>query len=358
MRNHSIMWDYIAEEPEALARLMKSEQISVLAREELKDKEGLYFVAHGSSWNAALTAEWFLARAGGLRVRVDTPAGFLYQDGTWENEKQENILVAFISQTGTSRGVLEALEETKKRGYRTLGITAEKESPLAEKADSLLLLECGKEESNAKTKGYSATLLALFLLGLETGKVKGKTEESYREKVKNELTEQIRQIPEVSETVKTWCEENDFGRNMKEVFVLGYGMNFGTAAEGQLKLLETQCVPAMFTDAGEFSHGMHRAVTGDSSVLLLQSVLPLQSLAEVTLEYLKETAREVLMLDASGKETAREHRIRIPEYPLTQSVLLLTAAVQTLAAAIPEINGKDPNRDSHDDFTRAAGTRV
>ncbi len=38
------------------------------------------------------------------------------------------------------------------------------------------------------------------------------------------------------------------------------------AQEGQLKLMETMCIPTMFNDIGEFSHGMHRSIERGSSV--------------------------------------------------------------------------------------------
>ena len=58
---------------------------------------------------------------------------------------------------------------------------------------------------------------------------------------------------------------------MESLYVIGNGMHFGTAMEGQLKMMETQCIPSMFNDLGEFSHGMHRALTIDSNVILINT---------------------------------------------------------------------------------------
>ena len=54
MKNKSIMWDYIAEEPKVLEGLMDAEEIRIFAGGAGKDFEAVYFVAHGSSYNAAL----------------------------------------------------------------------------------------------------------------------------------------------------------------------------------------------------------------------------------------------------------------------------------------------------------------
>ncbi len=56
---------------------------------------------------------------------------------------------------------------------------------------------------------------------------------------------------------------------MKDIYVIGDGMQFGSCLEGQLKLMETMCMPTMFNDILEFSHGMHRSLNTSSHVLVL-----------------------------------------------------------------------------------------
>ena len=64
------------------------------------------------------------------------------------------------------------------------------------------------------------------------------------------------------------------------------------------------------------------------------------------------------MLDAAGDSKETRNRILIPAWPLTQSLLLMTLAVQVLSVFAPEQNGKDPNRDAHNDFTVVVHTRL
>lgn len=358
MKNKSIMWDYIAEEPEILAKLMDAQEIREFAGRVGKDTEAIYFVAHGSSYNAALAVSDFLSAYGGVRVYVYTPANFRHNAYALQREEKKSVLVAAISQTGTSSGVVEALCEARRDGFCTLGITDVPDSPVARESEYTLLLGCEREDSNAKTKGYSATLLVLLLLAVHLGYEKQIVSNEKKAAVLQEIDEQIREIPDLSERMKNWCTESNFGDALKEVYVLGYGMNFGTAMEGQLKLMETMCIPSMFNDIGEFSHGMHRAITKRSSVLLLQTRSSLAELAEKTFHYLKRIAGHVWMLDASGKTDEEEGRILIKAYPLTQSLLLMTLAIQVLSVFAPEQVGKDPNRDANDSFTEVAHTRM
>ena len=50
--------------------------------------------------------------------------------------------------------------------------------------------------------------------------------------------------------------------------------------------------------------------------------------------------------------------LKLDYYPLTQSVLVFTMALQVLSVFIPEAVGYDPNREANDDYTQYVRTRV
>lgn len=358
MKLESIMWKYIAQEPAVLNSLLCDPQIAELAACLGKSLDCVYFVAHGSSYNAAMTVSDFLSRCAGLRVYVYTPANFRYNAASLTQEPASRTLVVAISQTGTSSGAIDALQAAKALGLRTLGITDVKTSPIAQEADHTLLLGCGEEDSNAKTKGYSATLMVLMLWAVQLGRVRDTLSEEAANAIQQELAEQVRQLPQMLEQTLQWCHAHSFGSTVKDLYVLGYGMNFGTAMEGQLKLMETMCIPTMFNDIGEFSHGMHRSITPDSSVLLIATPHPLQELAIQTASYLRTIPAHTVLLDATGRECTEGADIPVPSHPLTQSVLLLTQVIQILSVYGPEYLGTDPNRDAHNNFTEVVHTRV
>lgn len=358
MEEKSIMWRYMAQEEDILRALLRDESIVAAAERLAPGTERICFVAHGSSYNAAMTAADLIARVAGVPVQAMTPANFLYNGAGLLQADCGGTLVVAISQTGTSSGVLDALREAKRLGFRTLGVTDIAASPMGTEPDEVLLLRCGEEESNAKTKGYSATLLLLMLLGIRMGLSRGTLEQSCAQAMLYELKLQAGELELVHQRVLRWCRENSFGHALRDLYVLGYGMNFGTAMEGQLKLMETACIPTMFNDIGEFSHGMHRSITEKSSLLLLRTDHPLAALMEETFHYLRGITEHTLLLDAAADAAEEAGRIAIPAHPLTQSVLLLTRAVQVLSVYAPEQQGLDPNRNAHDDFTQVVHTRV
>ncbi|MBQ1482694.1 MAG: SIS domain-containing protein [Erysipelotrichaceae bacterium] len=345
----SIMWKYMNEEGELLMKLIKDRKI----REQLaslKDMKALYFVAHGSSYNASASIAPFISRLSKVRTYVYTPSNFRYNCPSIDEENKKTTYVLGISQTGTSRGVLEALEEAKKKGFKVIGITAVSGSPLDELSDLTLDLRCGEEDSNAKTKGYSSTLTLLMMLGIELSQGVNK-EDYYRE-----LEEEVTKLDEVRKRTVRWCKENDYGKNMDNLYVIGSGMNFASAMEGQLKVMETMCIPTMFNDIEEFSHGMHRSLNRGSYVLLLNAGSE-KELMEKTRRYLEEKKIDVLELNGE-EETDEKNVIYVGKYEKSASLLSIVTAIQAISAFVPENNGLDPNRNANNDYTDFVETRV
>ena len=351
------MWDYIYQEQAVLKQQFMSAQSDEYVIRNRLDLQRIYLVAHGSSYNAAVCVKGFFPLVSKIGAFAYTPGEFQTQGSSIHVEDPKKTLVIVISQTGTSTGALQSLEYARSLGFRTLGITADPESPLAQKSDQTLSLLCGMEDSNAKTKGYSSTLLLLLLLAISFGENRGVLYPSKKEEYKNELDSMIKDIPALIEQTKALCEQTSFGKDLFDLYVLGSGVNLGTAQECQLKLMETMCIPTMFNDIGEFSHGMHRAVDSKSSIILLRSPDGRESLIVQAFKYLRGITNKVWMLDASREIAKDDHCLKIPCYPLTNSILLITLAVQVLSVFAPEYNGLDPNRNAHDDFTQLAGTR-
>ena len=166
----SVMWTYMNEEKGCLQNLLDHKETIRSAAERCADLQALYITAHGSSFNAASAAASFISRIAKVRVYAYTPSSFQYNASSIHAEDKEHTVVLGISQTGTSRGVLEALESAA--GFKRIAVTNEKDSPIDAMCDQTLYLGCGEESSNAKTKGYSATLLTLMIFGIELAAVK------------------------------------------------------------------------------------------------------------------------------------------------------------------------------------------
>lgn len=347
------MWKYIEEEPNIIQTLLKSKEIKSAAK-QLSIYDRICFIAHGSSYNAAVTVRDFFRRMSGLHTEAHTPSDFLYNCGQ-DDTSCKSIIIA-ISQTGTSRGLLQAVEYAKKQNLPVLGITAQSDSPLEQYSSFTCHLCCGEELSNAKTKGYTSTLCTLLLLASETGVYKGHITEDARADVIKEIKMSADYMPDLRRQACDVLTCSHFGSDMQALYVLGNGMNFGTAMEAQLKLMETECIPTSFNDIGEFSHGMHRSVSNQISSIVIDHQFDHDDTITAW-KFLSSHGRESLLItdDASINNAQVIH---VENMPLTQSILLTTMVIQIVSVFVPELNGLDPNRPSHNELTDQMKTRV
>ena len=361
MKGTSIMWDYIREEQAALSRMLDDKALFDCAG-SLPQVDAIYIVAHGSSYNGAVVMSDFLSRCMNARVYGYMPANFIHSCHSLLCEDRKRCMVVAISQTGTSRGLLEAAVHARELGFAVVGITQVTDSPISRLADRCLYLGCGGENSNAKTKGYSSTLLALMIMGIGYGQKYGSMDQESCRNILEELRLCVKRLDRTMERTMDWCSRYGKDWKMQDLYVLGTGMNYGTAMEGQLKLMETMCIPTMYNDLEEFSHGMHRSIGRGSSVLLLCTDGIYKELAMGTFSYLLGITEKVLMLYAGNEdircEESHEKVLKLDHYPLTQSVLPITMAVQVLSVFMPEALGQDPNRAANDDYTDFVHTRV
>lgn len=350
----SVMWEYIREEKEVLRNMLKDPSIQLIAQ-AYKDIECIYIIGHGSSYNAATSVRPALERDCRIPVYVVTPSAFMHTTHSFDWKEKDTTLVIGISQTGTSRGVVESLKMAKAKGCKVLGLTNEKGSPTDTLSDDIIDFHCGIEDSNAKTKGYSCTLLALLLLDLYLAQAKGTISEEQFGVYKKDLEQEVMNLDTVISNITDWCHKNQYGKGMTHIYVLGDGLNFGTSMEGQLKLMETMCIPTMFNDTVEFSHGMHRSITKDSYVILLNDGTE-KELVDRTFDYLVNLKAHTIMV--TNQDEIGENILSVPKYTYQSSLLSIVAIIQVISVFVPEINGLNPNRNANNDYTDAVKTRV
>ena len=132
MKN-SIMWKYIDEEPNSINRLLASQDIHQIVQ-IIRHYDEVIFVAHGSSFNAAITIHNFFSKMTGIHTEVFTPSQFI--SNKLEISKERRELIIAISQTGTSRGVIEAIEYAHRNGNYVLGMTDNADTLIERRSDS------------------------------------------------------------------------------------------------------------------------------------------------------------------------------------------------------------------------------
>ena len=122
-------------------------------------------------------------------------------------------------------------------------------------ADGTLYTHAGPEIGVASTKAFTCQLVALYLLALYLGQVRGTLSEEQRRRHIDDLL----RLPSVLEQVlKTSKQIEDIaGRfyNRTDFLYLARGINYPIALEGALKLKEISYIHAEGYPAGEMKHG-------------------------------------------------------------------------------------------------------
>lgn len=222
-----------------------------MTEEEIRKVKRIQMAACGSAYHVCMAGKYVLEQLCGIPVDVDLASEFRYRKPILE----EDTLVVVVSQSGETADSLAALRESKKRGFKVLGIVNVVGSSIAREADSVFYTWAGPEISVATTKAYSTQLIAVYLIGILFGKVRGIIEQdacqSYIEEL-GRLPDKIQRILDEKERIQ-WLA-NKFSHT-KDVFFIGRGLDYAISMEGSLKLKEISYIHSEAYAAGELKHG-------------------------------------------------------------------------------------------------------
>lgn len=239
----SKMYQEIHEQPEALQRILDDAWGEIKSAGHELSRNGLRSVmiaARGTSDNAGLYGKYLFEVLLGIPTALASPSAFtLYET----QMNLEDVLVMGISQSGESKDVLETVRRSGELGARTLTITNDEGSSMAEVADNHFFLRAGEEESVAATKTYTASLLVLYLL---TAALRGDEDPS----------DEAQRLPDLArKTLETEWKGAERYRYAEHLVTTSRGYNLATAQESALKLMETNYVVAEAFSAADIQHG-------------------------------------------------------------------------------------------------------
>ena len=283
-----------------------------MSDEELAAIRKIYIVACGSAYHAGVTAKYVLEGLSRISVEVDLASEFRYRNPVME----EGAMVIVISQSGETADTLAALRESKKRGFRVLGIVNVVGSSIAREADSVLYTWAGPEISVATTKAYSAQLIALYLLAMKLAKVKQTIADSDFTK----MVEDLKILPDQIEMLLS--NKNNIQRfanryvGAKDIFFIGRGIDYAISLEGSLKLKEISYIHSEAYAAGELKHGTISLIEEGTLVAAVSTQPDLFAKTISNIVEVKARGAFVLAVTVEGNremEKAADYVIYIPE---------------------------------------------
>ncbi len=332
----SYMLNEIQQQPEVLDRILREETLRIANFARFLSARKIHLimlVARGSSDNAALLGRYLLEITCGIPVSLAAPSVHtIYRSRL----RLEHALVVGVSQSGEGTDINWVLEDSKKAGAYTLGITNEPRSTMSKLVDEVFLIRAGKERSVAATKTYTGQLLLFHLLaaGLHGGNGLDKLKE-----IPSLAADSLTLSPAIAAMVERY-------RFMSHCIVVGRGLNYATAFELAIKLMETCYIVCERFSSADFLHGPVALVEKDFPVILIAP--PGRSFREILglAQKLKRLKAETLVMSSESsilKWATQAVRIpkRIEEF---LSPIPYIIPGQLFAAMLAEVKGLNPDK--------------
>ncbi len=339
----------IAEQPTSIANAMRGhiDPENLIPRfgglniseDELRNTQRIVFAACGSSWHAALFAEYIIEEFARIPVEVEYASELRYRNAPIE----PNTLFFCISQSGETADTLAAMREYKRQGVPTLGIVNVVGSSIAREASGGMYLHAGPEIGVATTKAFTSQLVILLLFALHMARLRGMPASRA-----SEIFDSLKNLPALIE--KTLATEDAIAAVAKTihqantVLYLGRGYNFPIALEGALKLKEVSYIHAEGYPAAEIKHGPIALVDENTPSVIINPKGPLYDKVMNTIQEIRARKGPVIAIASeSDTEIAKhvEHVLRIPDAPDYIQPILATIPIQLIGYHAAVLRGCD-----------------
>jgi len=295
------------------------------------DDRPVYLVGCGTSYYACLWGAYaFNQLAGRPAVPVLGPQ-FIEQYG--ESMGPKDVAV-FVSQSGETKDVLNAVKAMRQRGGRVLGVLNVLGSALMNQSDGYLPLVSGYEISVPATKTFvNQAVLFLYLAYRLAG---GDTEEL--DALPDLLARTLETVDGAARQLAAYLDSWD------DMYYLGYGLTHPIALEGALKLKEITYAHCEGIFSSEFKHGPLSAVQDGYPVVFITApgdeAMMINHVNEVT----TRGGRAIAIATEHPALRANVHDyLTVPEASRFLVPVLATVPVQLIAYHLSVARGIDPD---------------
>lgn len=324
----------IHEQPKVAEELLhlwnESPSIDVTV-EALKNARNIYFVGCGTSFNACVAGAVYFNRLCAKTTIPITAPQFIAQYNRAIGPEDVGI---FVSQSGETKDVLNAVEIARKQGMRIFSLVNVVGSTLTKLSEQWLPLACGYEISVPATKTFTNQLVAFLYLAY---KVAAK-DISELNLIPDHMLKTIEKMEDQVKTVLPYVQD------WNDLYCLGYGITYPIALEGALKLKEITYAHCEGMLSTEFKHGPLAAVTKDYPIIFstIREDIPLiiSGINEVTCR----GARAIVVGPEDERlESNAHHTISIAQPTPEFASILAIIPLQLLSYYMSVHRGFDPD---------------
>jgi glucosamine--fructose-6-phosphate aminotransferase (isomerizing) len=291
----------------------------------------VYLVGCGTSYHACLLGAYYFNQLAAVAAVPVLGPQFIEQYG---QTLGPDDVALFVSQSGETKDVLNAVRVMRERGGRVLGVLNVLGSTLMHQSDVYLPLACGYEISVPATKTFlNQALLFLYLAtslaGRDTSPLQG---------VPDQLARTLDAVGDSARQVAAYLEQ------WRAMHYLGYGITHPIALEAALKLKEITYAHCEGMFSSEFKHGPLSAVHDGYPVLFVTApgdeLMMINHINEVT----TRGGRAIALAAEHPALQANVHDyLVVPESDRFLAPILATLPAQLVAYHMSVARGIDPD---------------
>ena len=314
-----------------------------MAPAQLRDVGRIVLTGCGTALHAARVGEYLIERLASIPTEVDYASEFRHRNTPMTPE----TLVFAISQSGETADTLGALRESRRKGFRTLGICNNVASTIARESDGGVYMHAGPEIGVAATKSFTSQLLILTLLGLLFGRMRNlSTAEGTRMiEALQALPEQIEAVLNLNDQIREIAKEY---ANANGFLFFGRQFNFPIALEAALKMKEITYLFAEGHPSAELKHGIIALIRPDLPSVFVAPDDSVFSKNLNNIEQVKARKGSIIALTSGNcakhlKEVANEIII-LPQAPDYVMPILAVVPLQLLAYHLAVELGRDVDK--------------
>ncbi|MEZ0396382.1 MAG: glutamine--fructose-6-phosphate transaminase (isomerizing) [Anaerolineales bacterium] len=315
---------------ELLHMLESSPEVATVL-EKARTARHLYFIGCGTSYHACLAGAVYFAQIAGRAVIPVIAPQFMPQYAPAVNHEDVGL---FVSQSGETKDVLNALQAAEKRGMTCFGLANVIGSTLTKAAACTLPLCCGYEISVPATKTFTNQVLTFLYLAYRLAGRDPAALTDVPALMDATLEMSAPHVEALASAINAW----------NDLYCLGYGATYPMALEGALKLKEITYAHCEGMLSTEFKHGPLSAVTQDYPILFAVPTTDVPLIVSGINEVTCRGARAIAIGEDDPRLRANASQvIPIPHASPEVSALLTVLPLQLLSYHMSVLRGYDPD---------------
>jgi len=299
--------------------------------EKMKSARHLYFIGCGTSYHAAMAGAVYFAQLAGRAVIPVLAPQFIAQYAPAVGYEDVGI---FVSQSGETKDVLNALEAAEARGMTCFGLANVVGSTLTKATSFCLPLCCGYEISVPATKTFTNQVVTFLYLAYRMAGKSTKDLERIPELMEQTIEMVAPQIEAIAKEINEW----------NDMYCLGYGATYPIALEGALKLKEITYAHCEGMLSTEFKHGPLSAVSKGFPIVFVAGPNDVPLIISGINEVKVRGARTIVVAEDDSRLRANgDDVVVIPQSDPQVNALLAVLPLQLLSYHMSVMRGFDPD---------------